>query len=115
MTPLSVLAGAYLIAILLPLALTVAAVGLRVARRTDVTSTVPAAEALRMVAPEIEPPRVMRRSDEPAPGALHVAGSGLASTKVCPDCAETILHSARVCRHCHYRFAPPLVGSAAVL
>lgn len=32
-----------------------------------------------------------------------------ASTKKCPDCAETILADAKVCKHCGYRFdaAPP--------
>lgn len=32
------------------------------------------------------------------------------TTKRCPDCAETVLHDARVCKHCGYRFdgsAPP--------
>ena len=31
------------------------------------------------------------------------------STKQCPDCAETVLKEARVCKHCGYRFdeAPP--------
>jgi hypothetical protein len=28
-----------------------------------------------------------------------------AATKCCPDCAETILAAARVCRFCGYRFA----------
>ena len=131
------LAGAYLVAIVLPLLLTVVAVGLRVARHIHATSPsravaqpdlqpieaveipdepVPApalAPVVRMTPPEIEP-RVTRVSDEPLAGPLQVAGSGLPSTKVCPDCAETILHSARVCRHCHFRFAPPLAGSAAV-
>lgn len=36
---------------------------------------------------------------------LVVASSGSA-TKTCPDCAETILAAARVCKHCGYRFAP---------
>jgi hypothetical protein len=26
-------------------------------------------------------------------------------TKKCPDCAETVLEEARVCKHCGYRFA----------
>jgi hypothetical protein len=25
-------------------------------------------------------------------------------TKKCPDCAETVLAEARVCKHCGYRF-----------
>ena len=29
------------------------------------------------------------------------------SVKTCPDCAEEVQESARVCRHCGYRFAPP--------
>jgi len=29
-----------------------------------------------------------------------------AKTKKCPDCAETILIDAKVCKHCGYRFAP---------
>ena len=24
--------------------------------------------------------------------------------KTCPDCAETVLAEAKVCKHCHYRF-----------
>jgi hypothetical protein len=47
------------------------------------------------------------------PPALASAGSGTDSlivpnepTKKCPDCAETILHDARVCKHCGYRFEP---------
>ena len=32
--------------------------------------------------------------------------------KKCPDCAETVLADARVCRHCGYRFAPPADGKA---
>lgn len=34
-----------------------------------------------------------------------------AATKTCPDCAETVLAQARVCKHCGYRFAP--VGGSA--
>jgi hypothetical protein len=29
-----------------------------------------------------------------------------ATTKKCPDCAETVLADAKVCKHCGYRFAP---------
>lgn len=28
------------------------------------------------------------------------------TTKTCPDCAETVLAAARVCKHCGYRFEP---------
>jgi hypothetical protein len=39
-----------------------------------------------------------------------------ATTKKCPDCAETVLADARVCKHCGYRFrgeAPPDTGYMA--
>jgi len=29
-------------------------------------------------------------------------------TKICPECAETVLSEARICKHCGYRFAPPV-------
>jgi len=35
-----------------------------------------------------------------------VAAQADSATKKCPDCAETILADARVCKHCGYRFAP---------
>ncbi|MEY8013784.1 zinc ribbon domain-containing protein [Mycobacterium servetii] len=35
-----------------------------------------------------------------------------AKTKKCPDCAETVLADARVCKHCGYRFAPAPVASS---
>jgi hypothetical protein len=34
-------------------------------------------------------------------------------TKKCPDCAETILSDANVCKHCGYRFAEAAKGSPA--
>jgi Uncharacterised protein family UPF0547 len=52
--------------------------------------------------------------------AIYIAGAGLAAafigsvmllqsrqakTKKCPDCAETVLADANVCKHCGYRFA----------
>jgi hypothetical protein len=47
---------------------------------------------------------VMRRTVEAAPvGPAQV-------TKQCPDCAETVLAEANVCKHCGYRFAPPSAG-----
>lgn len=51
--------------------------------------------------------------------ALAIAGSnmlrqsatesGMAATgkKKCPDCAETVLADAQVCKHCGFRFPPP--------
>jgi hypothetical protein len=54
------------------------------------------------------------RYDAVAPGPLQVVDGEGPTTKVCPDCAETVLHSARVCKHCHFRFDPPLSGSHAV-
>jgi len=35
-----------------------------------------------------------------------VAPAKTSATKRCPDCAETILLRAKVCKHCGYRFAP---------
>ncbi|PIB79644.1 zinc ribbon domain-containing protein [Mycobacterium celatum] len=35
-----------------------------------------------------------------------------ATTKKCPDCAETILVDAKVCKHCGYRFAAAAASSA---
>jgi hypothetical protein len=35
-----------------------------------------------------------------------VAAWAEAPTKKCPDCAETVLADAKVCKHCGYRFAP---------
>jgi hypothetical protein len=39
----------------------------------------------------------------------------LPETKPCPDCAETILAPARVCRYCGYRFDRPERGAARSL
>lgn len=40
-----------------------------------------------------------------APEAADGPASVQAQTKKCPDCAETILADAKVCKHCGYRFA----------
>jgi predicted RNA-binding Zn-ribbon protein involved in translation (DUF1610 family) len=34
------------------------------------------------------------------------------TTKKCPDCAETILADAKVCKHCGFRFAPKSTPNA---
>lgn len=44
------------------------------------------------------------QSAKPTSDPIAAAKSG---TKKCPDCAETILADAKVCKHCGYRFAPP--------
>jgi ribosomal protein L32 len=47
------------------------------------------------------------RAHVPDESALQESGA-----KKCPDCAETVLANARVCKHCGYRFAPPADGKA---
>jgi ribosomal protein S27E len=36
----------------------------------------------------------------------YPSGPPTDATKKCPDCAETVLSDARVCKHCGYRFGP---------
>lgn len=36
---------------------------------------------------------------------VPAVGESTAPTKRCPDCAETVLAEARLCKHCRYRFA----------
>jgi len=46
-------------------------------------------------------------ANEPVPAAAAagtVAVEGAVETKLCPDCAETVLAAANVCKHCGYRF-----------
>ena len=38
-------------------------------------------------------------------GSARPATPPLALTKVCPDCAETVLADAKVCRYCRHQFA----------
>jgi hypothetical protein len=47
--------------------------------------------------------RVPSRDAPPPPPQ---AESTERATKTCPDCAETVLTAARVCKHCGYRFDP---------
>lgn len=48
---------------------------------------------------------LLQSAKQRAPDTL-VTASGTSATKKCPDCAETILVDAKVCKHCGYRFAP---------
>jgi hypothetical protein len=40
---------------------------------------------------------------EAATATARAVPPGLA-TKACPECAETVLEAARICKHCRYRF-----------
>lgn len=37
-------------------------------------------------------------------GGMQIAPKVITTTKKCPDCAETILADAHICKHCGYRF-----------
>lgn len=39
-------------------------------------------------------------------GSISSYQSAGRRTKVCPDCAETVLEAARICKHCGHRFDP---------
>jgi hypothetical protein len=50
---------------------------------------------------------MLRQTQESgADDPLVAAWEAAKTTKKCPDCAETILADAHVCKHCGYRFAP---------
>lgn len=57
--------------------------------------------------------RVMRESrsaSAPSPSqSPSVEKTPATATKRCPDCAETVLAAAQVCKHCRYRFDPVTV------
>jgi len=60
--------------------------------------------------------REPRATSAPAVSDVHaiVEPLGVEATKRCPDCAESVLAGARVCKHCGYHFQPsgtPRVGS----
>ena len=132
-----VLPTVYLAAVGLPLLLTVVAVGLRLAaavaaridgRAADAgpltpVTELPSADELSSLPQVIAPPASAPAPASPPPagevpaprrGPLQLVDEAAPSTKLCPDCAETVLGSARVCQHCHFRFEPPLQGSWAV-
>lgn len=50
-------------------------------------------------------------ADDDLPEPLN---SSQAPTKKCPDCAETILADAKVCKHCGYRFLPSAPDAAPI-
>jgi hypothetical protein len=109
------LAAVYLAAIAVPLLLAVVALGLWIARFVaewidGAPAAAPAAEvaALRRAAPPAAQPHAI------VSGPLQLVDRAEPSSKLCPDCAETVLGSARVCKHCHFRFEPPVRGSWAV-
>jgi hypothetical protein len=54
---------------------------------------------------------ILRQSAR-VPDASDAPAVAKAATKKCPDCAETILADAKVCKHCGYRFAPAAASSA---
>lgn len=116
-----VLPTMYLAAVALPLLLTVVAIGLRlaavVAARIDraVAMDAPLAGVTELAPPAPPPaPRIVGAQRIVRPGPLQLVDEAEPSTKHCPDCAESVLASARVCKHCHFRFGPPLAGSYAV-
>lgn len=55
------------------------------------------------------PPRAV---DSRAPRAVQLGAAPSGYQKECPDCAETILAAAKVCKHCGYRFAPSSTDAA---
>jgi hypothetical protein len=115
------LGAAYLAVILLPLLLVLGSLVAFAVRRMEAGDDAEAVLAEPASVSELRPPQaplpslpVGFRYDAVTPGPLQVVDGQGPTTKVCPDCAETVLHSARVCKHCHYRFDPPLSGSHAV-
>ncbi|MFV8315324.1 DUF2510 domain-containing protein [Mycobacterium sp. 23] len=47
------------------------------------------------------------------PPAKSSTSKAAERTKKCPDCAETILAAAKVCKHCGYRYAAPSAPTAS--
>jgi len=43
----------------------------------------------------------------PVPQVADAGAAAQGPTRKCPDCAETILAAAKVCKHCGYRFTVP--------
>jgi hypothetical protein len=91
----------------LPLMAVLMVVAQRIARGVE-----PALRHVTLMTGEYPSLPVGFRYDAVMPGPLQLVDDDVPSTKVCPDCAETVIASARVCKHCQFRFEPPLHGSA---
>lgn len=58
---------------------------------------------------------VIRRSSPLVSDVAPAAATNTDPTKRCPDCAETVLAAARVCKHCGHRFEDPHDADSAKL
>jgi hypothetical protein len=67
---------------------------------------VPAAPSQVMLPPPTDS-AVSPTAPEEGPVETAAPPSEDNGTKTCPDCAETVLAAAKVCRYCHYRFDQP--------
>ena len=67
--------------------------------------------ARRVQASRRPPPRPADSQDAAATHVLPPLPDTEA-TKTCPDCAETVLAAARVCKHCGFRFEPQPPGTS---
>jgi ribosomal protein S27E len=56
---------------------------------------------------------MLRQAERAVEDPLVAAWREAKTTKKCPDCAETILADAKVCKHCGYRFTPTNASDAA--
>ena len=74
--------------------------GLAALREMDIRRSL-----LRALDPDAEAParRVASSRRQAAPLREGPLPAGV-ETKECPDCAETVLAAARICKHCRYRF-----------